>query len=391
MYSDWSSSSSRPSYRSQRQRSGDYSSSDMGPHRSQTSRYYNSHLGVTEPSYKRPRVEESRYTAHDSRSDSHSSHSYEPPTRPYSDRKPMNPPSNTLIIRNIANGTDPTIVKHCFEQYGRVEQYDELIDQRGIVFVTYYDSSAAQVAFRRMQGQVIDGSSVDIQFEPLRLKIGGFNHSPSVDASSITSTPLTETASTKRQDVRKESPESPITVNKSAIGDEEPRSMLPASMEANEPMTDESIDEVQKLQQECAEIISQAQAGGDLTVILEMLKTLSSSRQLNSESEDRLEHNLSTVVAEKEVPNQISRQPGDEGLPPSAFMLTSPVNSSMQTPSSMSPSSVYQKPSLENERPNTDPVGITLPMLRSLQQALSDACAKAASNSAYQMTNSYYA
>ncbi|KAJ3905975.1 hypothetical protein F5879DRAFT_687576 [Lentinula edodes] len=84
----------------------------------------------------------------------------------------MDPPSNTLIIRNLSNKSDPKMVKHQFEVHGPVDQFDELISRRGVVFVTYYDSGAAQTAFRKMRGSVIDGSIINVQFEPLSLASG---------------------------------------------------------------------------------------------------------------------------------------------------------------------------------------------------------------------------
>ncbi|KAF8825529.1 hypothetical protein HHX47_DHR6000302 [Lentinula edodes] len=82
------------------------------------------------------------------------------------------------------------MVKHQFEVHGPVDQFDELISRRGVVFVTYvsflilwslgvpligaiqYDSGAAQTAFRKMRGSVIDGSIINVQFEPLSLASG---------------------------------------------------------------------------------------------------------------------------------------------------------------------------------------------------------------------------
>lgn len=110
----------------------------------------------------------------------------------------MDPPSNTLIIRNLSvsfprdspgyiyqcvfskNKSDPKMVERQFEVHGPVDQFDELISRRGLAFVTYvsfsilwslgvpligaiqYDSGAAQTAFRKMRGSVIDGSIVSV-------------------------------------------------------------------------------------------------------------------------------------------------------------------------------------------------------------------------------------
>ncbi|KAJ4489068.1 hypothetical protein C8R41DRAFT_867873 [Lentinula lateritia] len=82
------------------------------------------------------------------------------------------------------------MVERQFEVHGPVDQFDELISRRGLAFVTYvsfsilwslgvpligaiqYDSGAAQTAFRKMRGSVIDGSIINVQFEPLSLASG---------------------------------------------------------------------------------------------------------------------------------------------------------------------------------------------------------------------------
>ncbi|KAJ4474902.1 hypothetical protein J3R30DRAFT_3504558 [Lentinula aciculospora] len=51
-------------------------------------------------------------------------------------------------------------------------------DSRQIAFITYCDSSAAQITFKKMQGLDINGSIIDIQFDPLSWTSEDINITP---------------------------------------------------------------------------------------------------------------------------------------------------------------------------------------------------------------------
>ncbi|EPQ60124.1 hypothetical protein GLOTRDRAFT_112872 [Gloeophyllum trabeum ATCC 11539] len=73
-------------------------------------------------------------------------------------------PCRTLFIRNIKYETDSNDVRRRFEEHGDIKTFFDLIANRGMVFVTYYDLRAAERARERLQGSEISGRPIDVHY-----------------------------------------------------------------------------------------------------------------------------------------------------------------------------------------------------------------------------------
>ncbi|KAI0660559.1 hypothetical protein C8Q70DRAFT_59571 [Cubamyces menziesii] len=73
-------------------------------------------------------------------------------------------PCRTLFIRNIKYETNSTDVRRLFEEHGEIKTFFDLIANRGMVFVTYYDLRAAERARDRLQGSEISGRPIDVHY-----------------------------------------------------------------------------------------------------------------------------------------------------------------------------------------------------------------------------------
>ncbi|CAL1694305.1 unnamed protein product [Somion occarium] len=73
-------------------------------------------------------------------------------------------PCRTLFIRNIKYETDSSDVRRLFEEHGEIKTFFDLIANRGMVFVTYYDLRAAERARERLQGSEISGRPIDVHY-----------------------------------------------------------------------------------------------------------------------------------------------------------------------------------------------------------------------------------
>ncbi|TBU34420.1 hypothetical protein BD311DRAFT_746126 [Dichomitus squalens] len=73
-------------------------------------------------------------------------------------------PCRTLFIRNIKYETSSEDVRQLFEEHGEIKTFFDLIANRGMVFVTYYDLRAAERARDRLQGSEISGRPIDVHY-----------------------------------------------------------------------------------------------------------------------------------------------------------------------------------------------------------------------------------
>jgi len=73
-------------------------------------------------------------------------------------------PCRTLFIRNIKYETNSDEVRRQFEEHGEIKTFFDLIANRGMVFVTFYDLRAAERARERLQGSEISGRPIDVHY-----------------------------------------------------------------------------------------------------------------------------------------------------------------------------------------------------------------------------------
>ncbi|KAJ4473292.1 hypothetical protein C8J55DRAFT_519097 [Lentinula edodes] len=293
----------------------------------------------------------------------------------------MDPPSNTLIIRNLSNKSDPKMVKHQFEVHGPVDQFDELISRRGVVFVTYYDSGAAQIAFRKMRGSVIDGSIINVQFEPLGLVSGESQPSllaqghPGVLRTSSQQTPQTERAIEqlpKTEDIAFK-----LIGNEGGLlaGNLDYSSF---SVRVDRPAAEVRLQEARKLQQMFSALQSRR-----------MTHDTSSPSSIPIILGSNTEHKLAKERETKSCPDSDIAQ--GSSLPVSVNVidllqrvkpwLLTPLSENQHIPSSFS---AAQKSSSKDE--GSGPSAITLEMLEGLHQVLYTACAARPASSCLEST-----
>ncbi|KAI0652352.1 hypothetical protein C8Q79DRAFT_92821 [Trametes meyenii] len=73
-------------------------------------------------------------------------------------------PCRTLFIRNIKYETSSDDVRLLFEEHGEIKTFFDLIANRGMVFVTFFDLRAAERARDRLQGSEISGRPIDVHY-----------------------------------------------------------------------------------------------------------------------------------------------------------------------------------------------------------------------------------
>ncbi|KAF9074325.1 kinase-like domain-containing protein [Rhodocollybia butyracea] len=73
-------------------------------------------------------------------------------------------PCRTLFIRNIKYETNSNNLRRQFEEHGEIMKFFDLISTRGMLFVTYYDTRAAERARNRLQGSELGGRTIDVHF-----------------------------------------------------------------------------------------------------------------------------------------------------------------------------------------------------------------------------------
>jgi hypothetical protein len=73
-------------------------------------------------------------------------------------------PCRTLFVRNVQYDTLESDVKALFDKYGEVKDVFNLIQSRGMIFVTFYDVRAAEEAKRAMQDIYLKDRKIDVHY-----------------------------------------------------------------------------------------------------------------------------------------------------------------------------------------------------------------------------------
>ncbi|KAJ3027851.1 hypothetical protein HDV00_010798 [Rhizophlyctis rosea] len=72
--------------------------------------------------------------------------------------------SRTLFIRNIHYDTTEGEIRHVFGRYGDIKSIFDLINRRGMVFLTYWDLRSAERALNELKGFEFRGRTVNIHY-----------------------------------------------------------------------------------------------------------------------------------------------------------------------------------------------------------------------------------
>ncbi|SAM66965.1 uncharacterized protein UBRO_12669 [Ustilago bromivora] len=73
-------------------------------------------------------------------------------------------PCRTLFVRSINFETDSEFVKQQFEKFGEIKTFFDMVEKRGIAFITYYDLRAARDAMLAMKGAPFGGRPINIHY-----------------------------------------------------------------------------------------------------------------------------------------------------------------------------------------------------------------------------------
>ncbi|CDH52491.1 protein mei2 [Lichtheimia corymbifera JMRC:FSU:9682] len=73
-------------------------------------------------------------------------------------------PCRTLFVRNVQYEARQSDVMNMFSHFGEIKDIFDLIEQRGMVFVTFYDLRAAEHAKQQTQGAELCGRKIDVHY-----------------------------------------------------------------------------------------------------------------------------------------------------------------------------------------------------------------------------------
>ncbi|PWN35549.1 uncharacterized protein FA14DRAFT_178918 [Meira miltonrushii] len=73
-------------------------------------------------------------------------------------------PGRTLFVRNVDFRCVIPELRQQFESFGEVKSWFDLIEKRGIAFISYYDIRSAEVAKEAMQAHRINGRELDVHY-----------------------------------------------------------------------------------------------------------------------------------------------------------------------------------------------------------------------------------
>ena len=83
---------------------------------------------------------------------------------PEAERPEDSKPCRTLFVRNVTFEVDIPAFRAEFEQFGAIKTFFDLIQRRGMVFVTYYDTRAAEQAKLHLNNKVVLGRTLDMHY-----------------------------------------------------------------------------------------------------------------------------------------------------------------------------------------------------------------------------------
>mgnify|MGYP001759574649 FL=1 len=73
-------------------------------------------------------------------------------------------PCRTLFVRNVAFEVDMLMLRADFAAFGEIRTWFDIVQRRGMLFVTYYDTRAADNARVHMDKKVYEGRALDVHF-----------------------------------------------------------------------------------------------------------------------------------------------------------------------------------------------------------------------------------
>ena len=77
---------------------------------------------------------------------------------------PKERPCRVLFIRNIRFGVTEQQIRELFGQYGDIKNIYNLLENRGIAFLTFFDLRSAEKAKNALQNYEFNGRKIDVHF-----------------------------------------------------------------------------------------------------------------------------------------------------------------------------------------------------------------------------------
>ncbi|KGB79775.2 hypothetical protein CNBG_5613 [Cryptococcus deuterogattii R265] len=89
---------------------------------------------------------------------------YDRENRSIEERIQQERPCRTLFVRNVQYDADPESLRLQFEAFGQIKNFYEMVSKRGMIFISYFDSRAAQRARDAMHGTLVNRRPIDVHY-----------------------------------------------------------------------------------------------------------------------------------------------------------------------------------------------------------------------------------
>lgn len=73
-------------------------------------------------------------------------------------------PCRTLFVRNLGFRANGRRIAEAFAKYGPLKETADLIDKRGLMFITFFDVRHAEKALKGLHNSVVESRKLDVHF-----------------------------------------------------------------------------------------------------------------------------------------------------------------------------------------------------------------------------------
>jgi RNA recognition motif-containing protein len=73
-------------------------------------------------------------------------------------------PCRTLFVRNLGYRADGRKIEAAFAKHGAIKDVSDLIEKRGLMFITFYDIRHAEAAMSSLNGAVVENRKLDVHY-----------------------------------------------------------------------------------------------------------------------------------------------------------------------------------------------------------------------------------
>ena len=76
----------------------------------------------------------------------------------------MEMPCRTLFVRNLGYKADGRKIEAAFAKYGAIKDVSDLIEKRGLMFISFYDIRHAEAAMADLNGASVENRKLDVHY-----------------------------------------------------------------------------------------------------------------------------------------------------------------------------------------------------------------------------------